>query len=280
MIPSMAVDAWREYAPWTDSSQVEQDLVISRALVEIFSDQYLKEAFAFRGGTALQKLFFREPKRYSEDIDLVQIKKEKIGPSVNAVRAILDPWLGRPNWDSKRERFTLYYKFQTEIMPVRTMRLKVEINNTEHFHVLPLQHKKIKIENVWFTGSADILTYQIEELLGTKLRALYQRKKGRDLFDLVTVARKNKKMDPKKVIECFNYYMKNQKKKVSRAEFEKNLILKLNSKGFVQDILPLLTPEASDIDFTKDGEFVFKTFLSLLSGKPWKSLKGRANLKA
>ena len=36
----------------------------------------------------------------------------------------------------------------------------------------------------WFTGAAKVLTYDLDELLGTKLRALYQRKKGRDLFDL------------------------------------------------------------------------------------------------
>lgn len=36
----------------------------------------------------------------------------------------------------------------------------------------------------WFHGEALLLTYCAEELLGTKMRALYQRKKGRDLFDL------------------------------------------------------------------------------------------------
>ena len=42
------------------------------------------------------------------------------------------------------------------------------------------------MENSWFTGSAELTTYHFEELLGTKLRALYQRKKGRDLYDLYT----------------------------------------------------------------------------------------------
>ncbi|MGH2469017.1 MAG: nucleotidyl transferase AbiEii/AbiGii toxin family protein [Chloroflexota bacterium] len=41
------------------------------------------------------------------------------------------------------------------------------------------------MKSPWFTGSADVPTFALEELLGTKLRALYQRRKGRDLFDLV-----------------------------------------------------------------------------------------------
>jgi predicted nucleotidyltransferase component of viral defense system len=41
-----------------------------------------------------------------------------------------------------------------------------------------------KVKNQWFNGSCKIATYQLYELVGTKLRALYQRKKGHDLFDL------------------------------------------------------------------------------------------------
>lgn len=272
MIPSRAVDAWREFAPWIDSAQVEQDLIISRALVEIYSDAHLREAFAFRGGTALQKLFFSEPTRYSEDIDLVQVRKEKIGKSVNALRGVLDSWLGKPSFDSKRDRFTLYYKFQTEIKPIRTMKLKVEINNAEQFSVFPLQRKTIKVENIWFTGSADILTYQIEELLGTKMRALYQRKKGRDLYDLAIVTRKNR-INAEQVVQCFRRYLREQKKKVSRAEFEKNLSLKIKAKGFNQDIQPLLVPGSAAFDVAKEGDFVSKTYLSLLPGKSWKGIK-------
>ncbi|MBM4319451.1 MAG: nucleotidyl transferase AbiEii/AbiGii toxin family protein, partial [Deltaproteobacteria bacterium] len=39
-----------------------------------------------------------------------------------------------------------------------------------------------RVENPWFSGAADVATYALDELLSTKLRALYQRKKGRDLF--------------------------------------------------------------------------------------------------
>ncbi len=77
---------------------------------------------------------------------------------------------------------TLYYRFQSEDLPPEKRRLKVEINTREHFSVFPLEIKVFSIDSAWFQGRSEIPTYKLEELLGTKLRALYQRKKGRDLL--------------------------------------------------------------------------------------------------
>lgn len=57
MIPKPYLAKWQQNAPWKEFAQVEQDLIISRLLVEIFSDTFLKENLAFRGGTALHKLY-------------------------------------------------------------------------------------------------------------------------------------------------------------------------------------------------------------------------------
>ena len=57
MIPRDYITQWRERAPWSEDFQVEQDLIISRALVEMFSDPVLAGTLAFRGGTALYKLY-------------------------------------------------------------------------------------------------------------------------------------------------------------------------------------------------------------------------------
>jgi predicted nucleotidyltransferase component of viral defense system len=72
LIPYDFITEWRQYASWTEDSQVEQDLVICRALVEIFSLDATARTLAFRGGTALHKLHLPPTERYSEDIDLVQ----------------------------------------------------------------------------------------------------------------------------------------------------------------------------------------------------------------
>ena len=90
MIPLDYITAWRARVPWVQDFQVEQDLVISRALVHIFSHPALAEGLAFRGGTALYKLYLR-PARYSEDIDLVQVRAEASGPIMDALHESSTP---------------------------------------------------------------------------------------------------------------------------------------------------------------------------------------------
>ena len=89
MINRTAIQQWSEYAPWIDNAQIEQDLIICRALVSIFSDEFLASQLAFRGGTALHKLYLSPQPRYSEDIDLVQVKAEPIKETIDHLRDIL-----------------------------------------------------------------------------------------------------------------------------------------------------------------------------------------------
>jgi predicted nucleotidyltransferase component of viral defense system len=96
LIPKAHISAWRARAPWPLDAQVEQDLIISRAVVELFRIPELADSLVFRGGTALYKLYFNPAVRYSEDVDLVQARPEPIGETLDRARAVLDPWLGIP----------------------------------------------------------------------------------------------------------------------------------------------------------------------------------------
>ena len=203
MIPRDYISEWREHAPWIGDAQVEQDLVISRALVETFRVPELARDLAFRGGTALFKLHLRPAARYSEDIDLVQVVAEPIGKTVDAMRAVLDPWLGSPNHERKETSFKLMYRFQSEEQPPKSMRLKIEINSREHFAVYGFQQVPFAVSSRWFEGHCQICSYELDELLGTKLRALYQRKAGRDLFDLAT-ALENPAVNPVRIVGAFS----------------------------------------------------------------------------
>jgi predicted nucleotidyltransferase component of viral defense system len=89
MIPKPYIAKWQEHAPWKEFAQVEQDLIISRILLEIFNDEFLKENLAFRGGTALHKLYLKPDSRYSEDIDLVQIHPGPIKPIMKRIKEII-----------------------------------------------------------------------------------------------------------------------------------------------------------------------------------------------
>lgn len=268
MIPRAHITAWRTRAPWPSNEQVEQDLVLSRALVAIFQHPIVAESAVFRGGTALHKLFLEAPGRYSEDIDLVQRSPGPIGELVGAIREVLDPWLGEPRWKQGPGRFTIGYRFDTSFEPVAKMRLKVEINTREHFSVLGIDRRFFTVENPWFHGEADIPTYQLEELLGTKMRALYQRKKGRDLFDL-WLALGSTDCDPARVIDCFRRYMAHEGATVSRAQFEANLSRKLGDPSFVEDTR-FLIPADLGSDPLVAARLVQATLIARLPGEPWK----------
>lgn len=271
MIPFDFITEWRQHAPWIQDAQVEQDLIIGRALVEMFNQDTVATTLAFRGGTALYRLYLHPAARYSDDIDLVQVIAGPIGAALDAIRGALDPWLGEPKRVLKEGSATLVYRMQSEGTPQLPLRLKIEINTREHFSVLGLEECLYAVESRWFSGSAPIQTYQIDELLGTKMRALYQRKKGRDLFDLWYAGRRAD-VNAKRVVECFQHYLGHDGLRVSRAEFEANLEEKLSDAAFLGDITPLLAPDCP-WDLTDAKRYAREELLARLPGEAWKGAK-------
>jgi len=242
MIPQNDIIEWSNIVSWQTNEQVEQDLVICRALVEIFNDDYLAKHLAFRGGTALHKLYLQPQPRYSEDIDLVQMKAEPIGQVLDKLRDVLG-FLGKARVEVGDTMATMKFRFESEIAPVVPMRLKIEINCREHFADLGWKKKDFNVQSNWFEGKCSLTTYQVEELLGTKIRALYQRRKGRDLYDLYQAFTKAK-LDVETMLHCYRRYMElNVGYVPSQREFIQNMELKLQDDYFVGDIVALIRPD-------------------------------------
>jgi len=131
MLPRGEILAWRaDQAPWADEDDVEQDLLLTRALCDVFTDGFLREHLAFRGGTALHKLHLPPAARYSDDLDFVQREAEPIGPTLDRLRAVLG-WLGRGRSEIG-EHPKLTFAFITEATG-QGRRIKIEINTHEHF---------------------------------------------------------------------------------------------------------------------------------------------------
>lgn len=268
MIPKACITEWRNKINWPEDAQIEQDLILSKIIVELYSDEVLKNELAFRGGTALQKLFFKEQLRYSEDIDLVQINSGPIGYIINKIRAKLDYWLGEPTWKQNQGRFTLNYKFDSEYN--QKLKVKIEVNTREHFNVLGCNYKHFSVNNSWYKGQCTVVTYKLEELLGTKLRALYQRRKGRDFFD-IALGLDKLIFNENDVIRTFNQYMKFLGFNISRAEFEENLFLKLIDNRYLNDIktlIPINSNYLSKLNVYKN--LVHNKIIKKLKGEPWK----------
>lgn len=265
MIPEFYIQQWKEQAPWVEPYMVEQDLIICRALICIFSDEFLASRLAFRGGTALHKLYLAPQPRYSEDIDMVQIEPGPIKPILYRLGEVLD-WLPDKVTKQKRYNNTMLFRMDSEVPPIVQMRLKVEINCFEHFNVLGLEKVPFRMDNPWFTGEAKLTTYKFEELLGTKLRALYQRKKGRDLFDLY-VALQRSDVDVEKVMQCYKKYMEFVVGKTpSYKQFVNNLQEKMSDSEFTGDMQALLCPNIS-FDPNEAYPLVYDTFIDRMEGK-------------
>jgi len=251
MVPRRYIEEWKEFASWPEDAQVEQDLVIEKALLQIFSDPFLQERLAFRGGTALHKLFLKPQARYSEDIDLVQIKSEPIKDTLSALRRQLK-FLGKPKIKQNANNNTAIYRFESEVPPIINLRLKIEINCREHFTVLGYKDIEHSIENTWSKGVCQLTTFEAEEMLGTKLRALYQRKKGRDLFDL-HYALTNIDLNIESIMKCYKEYIAfSVKNPPTKKQYLSNMEEKIADPDFRGDIYGLLRP---GIEFDQDAAY-------------------------
>jgi len=263
MISAAYITEWSQQCPWVSSAQVEQDLVLSRALVEIYTDPILCERLLFRGGTALHKIVLQPAARYSEDLDFVQIRQEPIGETLDRLKARLDPWLGTPKSEVGARGATVTYRFNSELPPIIPLRLKIEINTREHLCLRPIQQTEFTVQSRWFTGTATLPIYSIVELLGTKLRALYQRRKGRDLFDL-WYAYQSKFLFLTDVMEVFLHYMEAEGHPITAAKLRDNLAAKMSHPGFLSDTPPLLRP-GIQFDPVKAHEWVESALISILA---------------
>ncbi|MGE0006739.1 MAG: nucleotidyl transferase AbiEii/AbiGii toxin family protein [Parvibaculaceae bacterium] len=192
----------------------------------------------------------------------------RVVPEMDALRSALDPWLGAPRWKQTESRVTFVYRFGSEDTPPLGMRLKVEINSREHFAVHGFMRQPFGVSSRWYEGACDIQTYGLDELLGTKLRALYQRKKGRDLFDLA-VALEQDGIDSDRIIDAFTTYMDHGGHGVTRALFEQNMHRKLSDPLFTAGIGPLLAPGYS-WNLETAAEAVNAALIRRLPGDPWK----------
>lgn len=273
MIPSQNIVAWSNVVPWADQRQVEQDLIISRALIDIFNDEMLGTELRFRGGTALNKLHFPKPLRYSEDIDLVRTSSGPIGPILDQLRVVLEPWLGRANFDQSPVAPKFRFRVEAEDGSGVPIRLKVEINTREIEAFDPPQSLALRVDNPWFSGEAEITTFSREEMLATKLRALLQRDKGRDLYDLSHALEAFDALNVERVAALFGQYLGLAGQSISRAQAEERMFAKLANPRLLTDMKPLLPLEQAEGLSEKATRHafarVFEEMIVKIAGDPW-----------
>ncbi len=271
------VVAHQVHVPWQRQRQVEQDLLLCRAMAALFNDRFLRGQIAMRGGTLLHKAHLAPAARYSEDIDLVACGNRSEGHIAKAIRRVLKPELGDPGdtlWDTIRlavrntvkpsRVLRLTYSVPSVSEPGANLDIVVEANVTER-----APHRKIVQIPFSFafreaTVSVPLNGYDLHEMLGTKMRALFQRKRGRDLFDLYwALTRAQPAVDPLAVIDSFLHYLRQEGASAGRAEFLAILDGHLADRGFCSDMHALLRSGLS-YDPREGGEVVKEKLLRLL----------------
>ncbi len=203
MITQADLAHWRRVVPWSMDEQVEQDLVLSRLIVDIANHPLLGNELVFRGGTCFHKLWLEEPWRYSEDLDYVRRSASGVGELFDALRDVA----AAAGFDRVQTVVGQHpkAKFDSTFSGGGRMRIKIEMNTFERSPARTTTVRHHVVDSPWFKGEAMVPTFAIEELVATKIRALYQRKKGRDLFDLwlaVEVAG----IAPEDIAGCFQPY--------------------------------------------------------------------------
>ncbi len=264
MIPRGALTEWQARVPWPQPYQVEQDLILTRLMIEIAQHELLGGEFVLRGGTCLHKLHLQAPLRYSEDLDYVRRTHAGIKPYVEALRSIAaDVGLDVSSVNASGQMVHVYLDAEPTVPPGR-IRVKVETNISETTSFRPTITRPLRIDSQWFQGEADIPTYDLEELIGTKLRALYQREKGRDLFDLWLVLRDG--ADPDATISAFHHYMGDDA--FTYPQLRQNLREKLSSLEFSADMETLVTETPAEYEVQAAADLVMELLGSRLHNAP------------
>jgi predicted nucleotidyltransferase component of viral defense system len=248
------VIAHQDVVPWPNLRQVEQDLLLCRTMAALFNDDFLKSQIAMRGGTLLHKVHLAPAARYSEDIDLVVFGDRPEGHINRAIRRVLKDQLGDPvysRWENLRlairnlAKPSRVLRLTYHVPPVSdtgpALEIVVEANVTErtpHRDVVQLPFTfPFRDGNV----KAELNGFDLHEMLGTKMRALFQRRRGRDLFDLYwALNAEAAHVDPTLVVDSFLHYLRQEGAEAPREEFVGLLESHLRDPGFCSDMVPLL----------------------------------------
>lgn len=285
MIPLQELIGWRAHAPWPHDDQVEQDYLLSQSVAAIFRDRFLTQHIAMRGGTVLHKAHLAPAARYSEDIDLVLVTERPEGHIRKALQRVLEPVLGTP-----QESVTGYIKLaiRNAVGKSRILRstysyeptqgtlaakatLKVETNVSERSSCFPMVPVDFSYPDENGTlAQCTVMSFDIDEMLGTKMRALLQREQGRDLFDLFwawTLSKEKKTpyaVQPDRVAHAFSHYMAAEGSHFTGDHFIEQLRLRVAKEKFRQDVKSMLSSSFGEYDIDLACEEVCDVFLTKL----------------
>ena len=232
---------WADEQELSDLLFAESDYRLVTILEAIYRDNFLAERLLMKGGTAINKLYLGETSRLSVDLDFNYIgPKEQVLKERKTIREGLRTLLEEQDksyathWQPAYGQTTIKARFKP--LAGQTQSLKIEISHIERFPILPSVQKQVKTPN----GLANAVTYTLEELTSTKLRALMERFKGRDIYDLYYIS--PLKPNPTITRKMFLSYFYKSRKIYNPNIHYQGLAKRYENKSYVDDVSTFIKP--------------------------------------
>jgi predicted nucleotidyltransferase component of viral defense system len=252
------VKVWADEQSLPDLLFAELDYRLVKTLEALYSDEFLSERLCLKGGTAINKLYLAKTSRLSVDLDFNHLgSKEEVLKERRFIRELIVELLKKQDnsYDVHYEHpyglTRIKVRYKTVGGPVQNF--KIEISHVERFPIISPVKKQVKTPD----GSADVVTYTLEELTSTKLRALLERFKGRDVYDLYFISQL--KPDPTIIRKMFLYYFYRSCKVYNPEVHYKNLVKRYESGNFTDDVTAFVRPTVA-FDLTKAAKNVISQY--------------------
>jgi len=255
---------WADEGGIPDLTLAELDYRLVHALQAIYADPFLRDRLCLKGGTALNKLYLPGQGRLSVDLDFNAVgpreqvleERTQISQTVMTVLKQQDSSYDFTyRW--RYEQASVYARF-SPLTGTAQQRLKLEISFIERFAILGREERTLLISP--FDEPLVINTYHLEELTSTKLRALYDRRKGRDIYDLFCIA--DFDLNRAAVRKMVLYYFYRANKVFHYPTFVSNVERKIAERGFGDDVRGLIR-RGSTLDWPAACEQVLDYFAFL-----------------
>lgn len=185
---------------------VEKDYALGWALAGIFAHEELADSWVFKGGTCLKKCYF-ETYRFSEDLDFTLRDGAHLDEAfLRRVFAETSEWIYEqsglefPANSQEFEIFTnprgnlscqgkLSYRGPVSPSSGGLPRIKLDLTADERLVLAPVRAPIFHPYSDEPDGGIEVLAYAYEETFGEKVRALAERTRPRDLYDVINLFR-------------------------------------------------------------------------------------------
>jgi len=241
-ITARVLRTWADEGGIPDLTLAELDYRLVHALRAICTDPFLRDRLYLKGGTALNKLYLPGASRLSVDLDFNAVgSKEQVLRERTPIGEAIAAALERQDSDyeltyrGRYDQLTVYARF-SPLSGTARQRLKVEVSFIERFAILGRVERPLLPSP--FDEPLTVSTYHLEELTSTKLRALYDRRKGRDIYDLFRIAGLD--LNQVAVRKMVLYYFYRAHKVFHYPTFVRNVELKIAEHGFRDDVRSLI----------------------------------------